>query len=128
MKKILKNLDKPLLVISLILFIIGLIMIFSASNITAFMKYSASPQYYFLKQGIILIASFILCLFIIPFHSKSYHLFSTLGIYAIGAVLTLLLISCSALPTPALWVLPSVKTARWAQRLYARTRRTRRLA
>ncbi len=104
MKKILKNLDKPLLVISLILFIIGLIMIFSASNITAFMKYSASPQYYFLKQGIILIASFILCLFIIPFHSKSYHLFSTLGIYAIGAVLTLLLIYGSVKNKAISWI------------------------
>ena len=50
MKKIIKNIDKPLFIISFILFIFGLIMIFSASNITAFMKYYASPYRYFYKQ------------------------------------------------------------------------------
>ena len=41
MRKIIKNLDKPLLLISFMLFTIGLVMIFSASNVTAFMKYYA---------------------------------------------------------------------------------------
>jgi len=104
MKKILKNLDKPLLIISLILFIIGLIMIFSASNITAFMKYSASPYNYFLKQSIFLILSVFLALLVILFHSKSYRFFSTIGVYLIGALLFLLLIYGSVKNLAVSWI------------------------
>jgi len=104
MKKILKNLDKPLLIISLILFIIGLIMIFSASNITAFMKYSASPYNYFLKQNIFLILSVFLALLVILFHSKSYRFFSTIGVYLIGALLFLLLIYGSVKNLAVSWI------------------------
>lgn len=104
MKKALRNIDKPLFFISTLLFIIGLIMIFSASNITAFMKYSASPYYYFFKQALILIFSYILALMIIPFHSKSYHFFSTIGVYAIGALLALLLIYGSVKNKAISWI------------------------
>lgn len=92
MKKLIKNLDKPLLIISVILFIIGLIMIFSSSSITSFMKYNASPYLYFFKQCLFLGFSLLLCLFILPFHSKSYRIFSSLGVYLAGALLVLLLI------------------------------------
>lgn len=104
MKKALRNIDKPLFFISTLLFIIGLIMIFSASNITAFMKYSASPYYYFFKQALILIFSYILALMIIPFHSKSYHFFSTIGVYAIGILLALLLIYGSVKNKAISWI------------------------
>lgn len=92
MKKIIKNIDKPLLIISTILFAIGLIMIFSASNVTAFMKYGASPNYYFLKQTLNLIATIIASLFIIRFHSKSYYMISNAFIYLVGGALALLLV------------------------------------
>ena len=59
MKKIIKYVDKPLLIITTLLFIMGLIMIFSASNVTAYMSHAVSPYNYFLKQGIILIIGFI---------------------------------------------------------------------
>ena len=38
MKKVLKYIDKPLFIVTCILFVVGLIMIFSASNVTAYMK------------------------------------------------------------------------------------------
>ena len=60
MNKTLKYLDKPLLFISFLLFIFGLIMVFSASNVTAYMKYAASPYNYFIKQGLFLLAGIIL--------------------------------------------------------------------
>ena len=63
MKKTLKRLDKPLLLISIILFIIGSIMIFSASNVTAYMKYYASPYLYFYKHLFILLVSIIIAFF-----------------------------------------------------------------
>lgn len=104
MKKIIKNIDKPLFIISFILFIFGLIMIFSASNITAFMKYYASPYRYFYKQLIFLTASFILSLFMIRFHSKSYHLITNGLIYIIGATLALLLVYGSVKNKAISWI------------------------
>ena len=50
MRKIFKYLDKPLLIITLTLFIFGLIMVFSASNVTAYMSHAVSPYRYFIKQ------------------------------------------------------------------------------
>lgn len=104
MKRIIKNIDKPLFFLSTLLFVFGLVMIFSASNITAFMKYSASPYYYFFKQAIILTFSFIISIFIIFFHSKSYRIFSTLGVYLIGALLFLLLIYGTVKNTAISWI------------------------
>lgn len=104
MKKILKNLDKPLLIISCILFVFGLIMIFSASNITAFMKYDASPYRYFLKQTIFLIVSMVASIFLIRFHSKSYHIIANLAIYIIIVTLMLLLIYGSVKNKAISWI------------------------
>lgn len=90
MKKIFKNLDKPLLIVTLLLITIGLINIFSAGNITAFMKYGASPYRYFIKQSVFIVASLIAAVVILPFHSKSYHFFATIGIWAVGGALIFL--------------------------------------
>lgn len=92
MVRLLKKMDKPLFIISLILFAIGLIMIFSASNVTAFMKYSASPYRFLWKQCVFLTASFIGSLFILKFNSKSYYLISNTLVYIIGGMLVLLLL------------------------------------
>lgn len=104
MKKILRNTDKPLLIISCILFIIGLIMIFSASNITAFMKYAASPYNYFLKQSIFLIISLALSLFIIKFSSKSYHIIFNILVYVIIGMLAFVLLYGSVKNQSIRWI------------------------
>ena len=76
MRKIIKYLDKPLLFSTILLFIIGLIMVFSASNVTAYMSHAVSPYNYFFKQGFFLIVGFFLFLFMIKFNTKSYGMFS----------------------------------------------------
>lgn len=76
MKKIIKYIDKPLLAVSIALFIFGLIMVFSASNVTAYMTHAVSPYNYFFKQGIFLVVGFLLFLFMIKFNIKSYGVFS----------------------------------------------------
>ena len=76
MRKIIKYIDKPLLFSTLLLFIIGLIMIFSASNVTAYMTHAVSPYNYFLKQALFLVLGFLLFLFMIKFTTKSYGIFS----------------------------------------------------
>ena len=92
MNKTFKHLDKPLLLISCILFIIGLIMIFSASNVTAYMKYSASPYRYFLKQIVILAVSIVGSFFFIKFKTRSYNIIMTLGVYVVGGLLAFVLL------------------------------------
>lgn len=93
MKKIIKYIDKPLLIITLILFILGLIMVFSASNVTAYMSHAVSPYNYFIKQAIFLIAGFIFSLIMIRFNTKSYGLFSwVLMLISIGALILLMII------------------------------------
>ena len=87
MKSVLKNIDKPLFIVTLLLITIGLINIFSAGNITAFMKYGASPYRYFIKQSVFIGASFVAALIILPFHSKSYSFFSTIGVMVVAGAL-----------------------------------------
>lgn len=55
MKKLLSKLDKPLLVVTFIFFIFGLIMILSASSMESYMRYNYSPYHYFLRHAIFLV-------------------------------------------------------------------------
>lgn len=92
MKKIVKYLDKPLLITTVILFAIGLIMVFSSSNVTAYMSKAVSPYYYFLRQGIFLIIGVILFIIIIRIPSKTYGPISWFLLVAVTISLGLLLI------------------------------------
>ena len=76
MKKIIKYVDKPLLIVSVLLFIIGLIMVFSASNVTAYMSHEVSPYNYFIKQAVFLGVGLIMSLIMIKFTTKAYGVFS----------------------------------------------------
>ena len=78
MKKVIKYIDKPLLIISVLLFIVGLIMVFSASNVTAYMSHAVSPYNYFIKQTIFLIGGLLISLFMICLPLKTYSKFSRL--------------------------------------------------
>ena len=102
-KDIVKNLDKPLFLISLILFVLGLIMVFSASNVTSYMN-GGSPYAYFIRQGLFLLVSFILCIFIIKFNTKFYGIISNLLLIAIVLVMILLLAYGSATNDAVSWI------------------------
>ena len=72
MLKKIKNMDKPLLLITILLFLIGLVMVFSASNVNAYMKNAVSPIYYFIRQGTFLLIGFVLSILMIVFDTKTY--------------------------------------------------------
>lgn len=72
MIKKLKYLDKPLLIVTILLFVIGLVMVFSASNVTAYMSQAVSPYNYFFRQSVFLVAGIILFVFMIPFNTYVY--------------------------------------------------------
>jgi len=96
MRKIIKYIDKPLLIVTLILFILGLIMVFSASNVTAYMSHAVSPYNYFFKQGIFLLSGLVISIIMIKFNTKSYGLFSWGLMLIFMGLLVLLLVIGSA--------------------------------
>lgn len=103
MKKIIKYIDKPLLLTTIVLFIFGLIMVFSASNVTAYMSHAVSPYNYFFKQAIFLVVGFIISLVMIKFNTRSYGFFSW-GLLIISSVsLAVLLVIGSAKNQAVSW-------------------------
>lgn len=68
----LKYLDKTLLIITIPLFILGLIMIFSASNITAYRYHDVSTYHYFIRQSIFLAVGLVLFIIMIIFNTETY--------------------------------------------------------
>lgn len=91
MKRVFKYLDKPLLIISIILFVVGLIMVFSSSNVTAYMTHAASPYNYFIKQGAFLLVGLIFSLIMIKFNTKLYGILSWTLFLGVGVSLFVLL-------------------------------------
>lgn len=88
----LKKLDKCLLICTLLLLVIGLIMIFSASNVESYMMYNKSPYNYFLRQLIFLIGGMIAAAVILKVDTRAYHYFSFLLIIIIMVLLGVVLI------------------------------------
>ena len=70
MRRAFRFMDKPLLISTAILFIIGLIMIFSASNVTAYMTQATTPYNYFIKQAAYLGIGLFISFFILKFSTK----------------------------------------------------------
>ena len=71
--KILKKIDVGLFIIMILLIAIGVVMIFSASNVAAIVRYKQSPLGYFIKQSIwalIALIGFFIILFIDSKHYK----------------------------------------------------------
>ena len=85
--KNLKHVDKVLLIVSILLFSIGLVMIFSASNIAAFMRYHKSPYNFLFKQGASLILGLVFFLILIRMNTKTYSALSWFLLIGSGALL-----------------------------------------
>ena len=95
--------DIPLLITTIILFIIGLIMVFSSSNVTAYMSHAVSPYNYFIKQGIFLAVGLIFSLIMVRFNTKFYGMVSWLLLIGISASLVVLLIYGKATNNAVSW-------------------------
>ena len=99
-----KKMDKTLLFTSVILLVIGLVMVFSASNVTSFMKYKTTPYYFFNRQLLFLILSIILAFVILRFNTKSYGYISWLLIPALIALLIAVLLSGKMVNQARSWI------------------------
>ena len=72
MIRTLNKMDKPLLILSIVMFIFGLFMILDASSMKSFLVYGENTKY-FIKQLIVLIGSSIISLIIIKIPLKRYN-------------------------------------------------------
>ena len=95
MKSSIKKIDKPLFISMIILSILGLVMVFSSSSISAMLQYGVSSSYFFKKQLIVMITGYLVGLFIIlRIPIKNYNKWkSMLMICLVGALIGLLFYS-----------------------------------
>lgn len=73
MRDILRKIDIPLFLVSIILIILGLIMIFSASSVVTILQYKVDVYYFFERQLIIVILGFFLSLVIMNIPLSKYR-------------------------------------------------------
>lgn len=92
MKKIFSKMDKPLFFATILLCSIGLLMVFSSSSVAAVLRYNKPSTYFFIKQLIFFIASFIGGFIILKIPTKWYKSISWVLIVGIIAVLVMLLL------------------------------------
>lgn len=102
--KIFKKMDKPLLIISVILFTIGLITIYSASNVTAYMLNEANPGRYFMKESIFLLAGLIVCFFVILVPTKKYGPLSWLATFGIAGLIIVISLLGKVINGMSAWI------------------------
>lgn len=73
MKKLLSKIDIPLFIMVVLYIILGLVMIYSASSITAVVRYGYEPYHFFVRQAIFVIAAFIVGFtIVIRFPTRNY--------------------------------------------------------
>ncbi len=83
MKKILANLNYPLLLLMIIYSGFGLLMIFSASSVAAVLRYDVSSNHFFIRQLIWLIIGYIGGIIVLVIPTKIYRYFSKMAMYAV---------------------------------------------
>ena len=91
MKKTISKVDKPLLIVTVLLCTVGLIMVFSSSSVAAILRYNKAPTFFFIRELIFLIVAFIGGTIILNIPTKWYKSVSYLLIIGVIVVLVLLL-------------------------------------
>ncbi len=91
MKKILSNVDKPLLILMIIYIILGLVMVLSASSVSAVLRYKVDTYHFFIRQLIFVVASFLFGMFfVLRLPTKNYKILAP--IYVGGVIILLFLV------------------------------------
>ena len=88
----LRKIDKILLFLMIALSILGLVMILSASSVSTILRYHVSSNHFFIRQLIVLIASFIIGIFVLFVPTRKYRFPSYLAVLGSLALLVLVLI------------------------------------
>ncbi len=89
MKNIIRKMDKPLLVLTILYSILGLVMILSASSVSAVLRYKVSSSYFFVRQFIFVMFSFIIgFIIVLRLPTSKYKLFTP---FLVGGILIALI-------------------------------------
>ena len=73
MRKLFSKMDIPLFIMVILYVALGLVMIYSASNITAVVRYGYQPYHFFIRQAIFVLASFFIgFLIVLRFPTRNY--------------------------------------------------------
>ena len=76
MKKLFSKMDIPLLIMTILYCMFGLLMIYSSSSVSALIRYNVPNYYFFLKQALIIIVVLFVCfIFIIRIPTRKYNTF-----------------------------------------------------
>lgn len=90
MKTLFQKIDKPLFFLSLIYTILGLVMVLSASSVSAVLRYNVSSSYFFVRQLIFMLAAWIVGLFfILKIPTKKYRFLAPIYLFGMMALLFL---------------------------------------
>lgn len=88
MKKLLSKIDIPLFLMMVLYSILGLVMILSASSVSAVLRYNVSSYYFFIRQIIFIVFSFIVGIYIVlNIKTSKYKLFVPVLVVGILAAL-----------------------------------------
>ena len=107
MKKvsIFSKMDKPLFIMCILYSIVGVIMVLSASNVSAVLLYKESPYYFFIRQCIFVFGAYLIGLFIIlrmPLYK--YKKLVSFGVLFILGTLIFLLINGKVMSGAKSWI------------------------
>ena len=102
-RKIFHDMDKPLLIISIIFFAFGLLNIVTASSRAAVVNYDVSIYYYFYRQLIFICAGLVLAYFILKTETKYYKLLVWV-LLGIAIILNLWALTFEALSGSRNWI------------------------
>ena len=90
MKNIMRKLDMPLLIVTMLLLILGLVMIFSASSISSVLQYNVSEYYFFVRQLIFILVGLFIGIIILKIPLKKYK-------YLYKPLITMIIIALAGL-------------------------------
>lgn len=103
LRKIFHDLDKPLLFVSMALFIFGLLNIVTASSRAAVVNYDVSIYYYFYRQLLFIMIGLIMSLIIIKIDTKSYKIIIPV-LFVVVIVLNLVALTGEELSGSKNWI------------------------
>ena len=92
-KSIFSKIDKPLLLMCSLYSIVGIVMVLSASSVSAVLKYDQNPYYFFLRQTFFVVVSYFFgFLFVLRYPVKKYKKWLPLALLGVLGLLIYLLI------------------------------------
>ena len=104
-KRLIKYMDKPLLIMMILYSCMGILLVLSASNVAAVVRYGVGPYYFFLRQLLFVIFSFAVgFLFIIKIDINKYKSLVVAALIILLATLLALLLYGSVVNSARSWI------------------------